>query len=438
MAAAKKALIKSTQEPLLFPDSMMPERAELAKHVAEYPHYKHTGSSSCKDAELVFKALELKLLGWGTKRVAKECGVSKWTVNAWWKAADDQGILAPLKKRLSQKAGAIIEDTLDDIHDRVLSGTMPANVLPVVAGILADKKAAWDGDPGMVIEHRHDVSLNVQAVNEFFTKPAIDIQSSVTPALPEHSVVVQPLGVALGVDGAQPGEPIGAELAGEAAHTREKVAVRKGGGGVSRAQGASRRPMELPVENFSQRSLSTHMSSQNPKKSPEEKGGGAPPASAPAASAAKIIVPETPPPAAFSEWQSILPQKLGVSLDIIRQLRDEHLQQGVDYIEHGEGGHLAYTPDAVRRLSELLTKAGPATDETGEQALEQTEVEVIVERCNLTNKRVVLARFADGREGVLTLRVKDASRFRNGMKVKARHFSGSIYELSGPIPKKRA
>jgi len=160
----------------------LPDRPELVDHVACYPDYKHNGKTLwSKDQTTCFEVLELRLLGWGKKRIARQCGVSPRSVQSIWDRAEERGILAPLKERLSKKAGEVIEDALDDIHDRVLAGSIPDNVLPVVMGIVADKKAQWDGG-GLPVAPPAPV-LNVEALNLFFGTPP-EKASSVLAAIP--------------------------------------------------------------------------------------------------------------------------------------------------------------------------------------------------------------------------------------------------------------
>jgi hypothetical protein len=179
MAKAKEKKESTFVAPFLPSLDTLPDRHDLVAHVNSYPAYKHNAKTLMKDQELCCDVIERRLKGQGKKRIARECGISNHSVQAIWDAAEKAGILAPLKERLSKKAGEIIEDSLDEIHTRVLAGTMPDNVLPVVMGVVADKKAAWDGQPGLIIEHRGPI-LNIEAVNQFFDR-APENQSGVLP-----------------------------------------------------------------------------------------------------------------------------------------------------------------------------------------------------------------------------------------------------------------
>lgn len=80
--------------------------------------------------------------------------------------ADKSKVRAMIKK--------LVGFTLERIEDELPS--LPADKLPVLAGILIDKMQALDGEPGQIVEHRHAVTLEawkdvIQGLPEAPEKP---------------------------------------------------------------------------------------------------------------------------------------------------------------------------------------------------------------------------------------------------------------------------
>jgi len=86
--------------------------------------------------------------------------MSRRSVKAVTRVFEERGKLAPLKERLSAKMADLIELGLDVLRDKLERDQVPANVLPIVIGVLSDKKALLDGDPTarLDIEITHDVT----------------------------------------------------------------------------------------------------------------------------------------------------------------------------------------------------------------------------------------------------------------------------------------
>jgi hypothetical protein len=163
---------------------------DLVEHVSKYPDYQHTATRLWNNEEAkCFDVLDKRLVQkWGKKRIARTVGISKWSVDAILDEAEKRGILAPWKERVSQKLGAVIEDGLDEIHDRINAGSVPDNVLPVVVGVAFDKKKDLDGG-GLPPPPAAPV-LNVEALNLVWVTPVesasvglVEISAS-KPALP--------------------------------------------------------------------------------------------------------------------------------------------------------------------------------------------------------------------------------------------------------------
>jgi len=93
--------------------------------------------------------------GHGLLRIAKAFGVSHHLVSALRDARPD--LVAIEKKQLSGQIGRILKLGADRFEEALAGGLVPVGQIPVAFGIFSDKKAALDGDPSLVIEHRHTV-----------------------------------------------------------------------------------------------------------------------------------------------------------------------------------------------------------------------------------------------------------------------------------------
>ena len=94
--------------------------------------------------------------GHGLLRIAKAFGVSHHLVSALRDARPD--LVAIEKKQLSGQIGRILKMTADRYEEALAAGAVPVGQIPVAFGIFSDKKSAIDGDPSLVIEHRHTIA----------------------------------------------------------------------------------------------------------------------------------------------------------------------------------------------------------------------------------------------------------------------------------------
>ena len=132
-------------EMLTQPTFFAPEPADVALCEAARV-FLVTGKIVGKDAERAREVCERAIFGHSVRRIARDMCLGRESVKWILREADSAGKLGPLKQRMSRKAGAVIESCLDELQEKADAGTIPANVLPIVVGVLADKKGAWDGE----------------------------------------------------------------------------------------------------------------------------------------------------------------------------------------------------------------------------------------------------------------------------------------------------
>lgn len=167
-----------------FPELGLLEAAKVWERGA---NPERTGKILLKDWERCERVLMRLLNNEKQREIAKAEGISRNSLRLLVDIFEARGKLEPLKKRLSRRAGHILDALSEDILQDVENGTLPANVKPIVFGVLADKKAVWDGEPTQVIEVRRE-GLSVDALEKLYAEAeqrakaqAIDIESSVLP-----------------------------------------------------------------------------------------------------------------------------------------------------------------------------------------------------------------------------------------------------------------
>lgn len=132
-------------QPFLFPDF----EVELVEQARVYVHNAKTVS---KDEERCRLICEAMLMGMSRRSIARKFGVSRHTIAAVMEVLEERGVLAPLKQRLSARMSVVIEMGMDAMVERLEDGTVPANVLPIMVGVMVDKKALIDGDATVRVE----------------------------------------------------------------------------------------------------------------------------------------------------------------------------------------------------------------------------------------------------------------------------------------------
>lgn len=163
----------------------------------------------------------------------------------------------------------------------------------------------------------------------------------------------------------------------------------------------------------------------------------------PQGEAAALATPakKTPVPREkFTLPEKRLPHVLGITRDELRDLRQKHLVEGVDWILDKR---ILLTEDALAKLREIM-KTGPLPAASTLPPVE----ELVIWRANVKNSHVILC-YKEGTDpaknpaDLLTVSVRDNKNFvergRDGkpMKVPARKIHETIYELAGWCPRFR-
>lgn len=175
--------------PFLDDDKLQPERKEYTEIAKRYVH---NGKTATRDEERCFKICEALCMGYSHRSIAKRFHTSRHTIAAIVTVLEKAGKLAPLKKRLAHKAGLVIEAGLDAIHEKIHDGTLPAQSLPIVVGVISDKKGDWDATTDQPTEQNGNLVTAEQLAQDYAnlkrlkgtTLPPADSQSGETPPKP--------------------------------------------------------------------------------------------------------------------------------------------------------------------------------------------------------------------------------------------------------------
>jgi hypothetical protein len=151
-------------------------------------------------------------------------------------------------------------------------------------------------------------------------------------------------------------------------------------------------------------------------------------------------------PPDFPVWQTHLADRIGVPVEDLRELRDQHLTQVVDW-RFDSDSRVVLTEEAAQKLAGLILGVTndarvPAT--LPPSALQATDAALKVHRAGpvIPNPRLLEAILdADNAHHpagtVVCVRVRDNKQFRRGDAITARHHEGLFYDLTSGVPKRR-
>lgn len=146
--------------------------------------YLHTGKTASRNEELCEAIVTAYASGLVSIRsLAKRLHVGRETIKVIVGMAERAGKLGPLKERIAGKMGRGIELGMELLLERLESGDVPSNVLPIVVGVLVDKKALLDGEATVRVETvaKGITADQVRAEWEAMRR-AIECESTVCPA----------------------------------------------------------------------------------------------------------------------------------------------------------------------------------------------------------------------------------------------------------------
>jgi len=164
--------------------------------------------------------------GHGLLRIARAFGVSHHLVSALRDARPD--LVAIEKKQLSGQIGRILKMSADRYEEALAAGAVPVGQIPVSFGIFSDKKASLDGDPSLVIEHRHTVQGG--SVADFEAKLASMKRAAVDTALCANDGKRQQKEISHVIDAASDAVEV---MPGDAVGSGRVVEIAAGAGGAA-------------------------------------------------------------------------------------------------------------------------------------------------------------------------------------------------------------
>jgi transposase-like protein len=169
-------------QPGLFPVDALPNDVLL---VAAAKKFIHSGKITCKAEERAAAIAQAFLECGQVLTVAKRFHISPNSVHAVLRVLEENGKLDDLKQRVSRNLGLIAELGCERLIEKLESGCVSANVLPIVVGVAVDKKAILDGTGPISGEAPPRLTIEVHHVLDYLRQrglpvPAIDVESTVT------------------------------------------------------------------------------------------------------------------------------------------------------------------------------------------------------------------------------------------------------------------
>lgn len=187
MAKAKATTPAESSQPALFTPEQLPDAPAL---IAAATSYAHTGTTSTKDEERAERILAFYLTAGSLRATARHFHVSPNTIKACLEIFAKAGKLDALKQRLSVKLGTVVELATDLLTEKLMDGSVQANVLPIVIGVGVEKKALIDGEATSRTEEKPAAPAQLDDLAAYLraqgiAAPSIDVASTVHPTNPQ-------------------------------------------------------------------------------------------------------------------------------------------------------------------------------------------------------------------------------------------------------------
>jgi hypothetical protein len=168
-----------------FDDGSFGVELSTLPEVGSTRHGKYTGAKLERMIWLRDEVVKLLVMGIGVHKIAEvvrgagyPCGVN--SVLAFAKRNKD--LVETEKKRVSAELGDIVKLSIDSIKARLIAGTFKPSSVDL--GIFIDKKAALDGEAGLVIAHKFSVDTSADA----FARRLEEMKKAKIAALPGPAV----------------------------------------------------------------------------------------------------------------------------------------------------------------------------------------------------------------------------------------------------------
>ena len=143
----------------------------------------------------------------------------------------------------------------------------------------------------------------------------------------------------------------------------------------------------------------------------------------------------------FTIYEPDLPERIGVSIKVLRDLRTRHLQEGVDWKKNGRGA-VQLTFAAARKVAsslgvdldhlaaqdaqQILTPPEPAAVEEKKPAFALPVIQTARYLRQPINQKMVIARL-DGVQ--INVKLKKLRRFNAGQKIPVVHVHHNIWQM---------
>lgn len=254
-------------QPDLFPASgEQPVEIEVVRAAQRFPF---TGTTVARDERRALAIAVARLAGVSKRRIAKELGCSRNTVDLVVEVLEKAGKLEPVKERLPGLLARAAEDATEWIRELIEDGVVSTEVaatikaLGVVAGIGADKVAAASAVAGDLHLHQHVHMEGSDPMRAWLQERARALSTDSEAVGTERNpleVSVTEVGSAAAAALAADAEPPGdAQASGsdQVPSSADEAAARPvpaleasggGGGGGSRERRRSRTPMAQPSD----------------------------------------------------------------------------------------------------------------------------------------------------------------------------------------------
>lgn len=140
------------EQAALFSDAELPEQPALIEAARVY---RPNGKTTCKNEERAFAIVEDLLCGMSQRKVCLKHHVGSRTVAGVLRILEQTGKLAPLKERLVQKFGTVVEKGIDAIDEALTNGTFPVTHLGLMEAQITDKLLLLQGDATVIVGQAH-------------------------------------------------------------------------------------------------------------------------------------------------------------------------------------------------------------------------------------------------------------------------------------------
>ncbi len=160
------------QEPSLFAEADLMEVArewEAGNGRLLAPGSAHTGSTTLKNEILCDKIATLALQGCSRRRIARECEISRHTLEQVLVVLTQRGKLAPVKERLVRQFGRVAELCTEGLIEQLEAGAVEARDISIGMGIAVDKWLLLQGEANQIVEQRV-VEVSIEDVNREIEK----------------------------------------------------------------------------------------------------------------------------------------------------------------------------------------------------------------------------------------------------------------------------